>query len=368
MTSTSGTLVCVKIMAVHVVPTAHQVWAEHGADVAIDSGNEDFHLGLRPPMADLDQDALDCRVCMRRIRVRATRLSVLRGDFPWRLVPLPQILQQALVAQRIHALPEAFVLVGAQLAVFRESLQRLILEPYSVSRDELEDFRLQNEESAVDPARLGLRLLHEFGDRVAIEPEVAKTGRGAHRCEGAPFSVALVKGEQPVDVHVGNTVAVGEHESGVADQVLDALHAAGGGGVQAGVDQIDGPVAPVPVAVPHDVAGAEVYGQVAAQPRVLHDVALDVLALVTQADHELLQPVSGVILHDVPQDRAAADVDHPLGPDVRFLGETCAHSAGKNNDLHRYASCWTAVRASRAVSRRTGVNDATVDPPGIARR
>src|SRR5262245_16570368 len=86
------------------------------------------------------------------------------SDLPGRLPFDPQIFQQALVAQRVHALPETFVLICGKLAVLRQRLQRLVLEPAFVVGDEIEDLRLQHEKSAVDPARLALGLLDEFSD------------------------------------------------------------------------------------------------------------------------------------------------------------------------------------------------------------
>ena len=43
---------------------------------------------------------------------------------------------------------------------------------------------------------------------------------------------------------------------------------------------------------------------------IVRKVFLEEIALVAEAHHELVQPVPGVDLHDVPDDRLAADLDH----------------------------------------------------------
>jgi hypothetical protein len=45
-----------------------------------------------------------------------------------------------------------------------------------------------------------------------------------------------------------------------------------------------------------------------------------------------------VNLHDVPDDRLAADFDHRLGPHRGFLGNPGSETSGQNNDLHAIAA------------------------------
>ncbi|MOA60389.1 hypothetical protein D3C78_1852500 [compost metagenome] len=46
---------------------------------------------------------------------------------------------------------------------------------------------------------------------------------------------------------------------------------------------------------------------------IVREVFLDYVALVTKADHEIVDPIVGIRFHDVPDDRLAADLDHRLG-------------------------------------------------------
>ena len=53
-----------------------------------------------------------------------------------------------------------------------------------------------------------------------------------------------------------------------------------------------------------------------ANEQIVGHVSLDVLALVAERDHELVEAEVAVVHHDVPQDRPAADLDHRLGLDT----------------------------------------------------
>ena len=52
---------------------------------------------------------------------------------------------------------------------------------------------------------------------------------------------------------------------------------------------------------------------------VVGEELLDDVALVAQADDEVVDAVLGVELEDVPEDGAAADFDHGLGTERWFL-------------------------------------------------
>src|SRR5262249_29213716 len=74
---------------------------------------------------------------------------------------LPHVLELLLVAKRIHASTKACVLVRHELAILRQLFERGVLEHDHVAVDVIEHFRLEYEESAVDPPFGGLRFLRE---------------------------------------------------------------------------------------------------------------------------------------------------------------------------------------------------------------
>jgi hypothetical protein len=68
---------------------------------------------------------------------------------------------------------------------------------------------------------------------------------------------------------------------------------------------------------------------------VVREIFFDHIAFVAKADHELVNTEMRVHLHDVPQDRPAADLDHGLRFDGGFLGNSGAESACENDRLHK---------------------------------
>jgi hypothetical protein len=92
----------------------------------------------------------------------------------------------------------------------------------------------------------------------------------------------------------------------------DAAEAAAGAGVVAGVDEGDAPGLGDGVVDGHLVV-RHVEGDVGGVQEVVGEVLLDDVALVAAADDEVVDAVLGVELEDVPEDGAAADLDHGLG-------------------------------------------------------
>jgi hypothetical protein len=68
---------------------------------------------------------------------------------------------------------------------------------------------------------------------------------------------------------------------------------------------------------------------------VVREVLLDGIPLVAEADDEIVEPIMGVDLHDVPQDWLFSNLDHRLRLQVRFLADSRPESARKNDDFHR---------------------------------
>ena len=64
---------------------------------------------------------------------------------------------------------------------------------------------------------------------------------------------------------------------------------------------------------------------------VIGEVLLDDVALVSEADDEVVDALLGVELEDVPEDGLAADLHHGLGADGGFFAETRAETAGEND-------------------------------------
>ena len=88
----------------------------------------------------------------------------------------------------------------------------------------------------------------------------------------------------------------------------------------------------VAVVEPRRPAAVEVQREVAALLVVAQEVLLDLPALVAQAQDEAAHPVRAVDLHDVPEDRLLADLDHRLGAVLGLLAQARAHAAAEDDD------------------------------------
>ena len=52
---------------------------------------------------------------------------------------------------------------------------------------------------------------------------------------------------------------------------------------------------------------------------IIGEVLLDDVTLITAANHEIVDAMCGVYLHDVPQNRFAPDFNHRFGREVGFF-------------------------------------------------
>ena len=206
-----------------------------------------------------------------------------------------------------------------ELAVARQPREHVGFEAVAVAAQVPEDARLEDHEAAVDPAFAGLRLLLELGHGVALEDEAAEARRRAHRRQRRQLAVSTVEGGKLVEPHVGDAVAVRQHEWRVAEPRLETLQPAAGVGVQSGVDEVNGPVFARLGAVRDHALATD--GDVVAQRGVLDEEAFDDVTLVAERDEELADAVVRVLLHDVPKKRAPTDFDHRLGLGLGLLGE-----------------------------------------------
>ncbi len=106
--------------------------------------------------------------------------------------------------------------------------------------------------------------------------------------------------------------------------------------VEPGVDERDPPLFEIPreeldlravrAAVEHEVVEhRSVVGE---------EVALDDVALVAEAEDELVVAPRRVVAHDVPEDRPAADLDHRLRDAAGLLAHAHSVTATEDHNLH----------------------------------
>src|ERR1035438_621106 len=258
---------------------------------------------------------------------------------PRRLALAPDFVQILVLAVGVHGEEESVVLVRDQLALAREPLHGTSLKGDGVVvLNVVEHLAVAHEVSGTDPS-IELRLFEEaFHAVVAGDFENAETRRGTDGGNGHQFAVRPVELDDLVDVHVAQSVAVGQQEGFVADILGDALDAAAGHGLFAGVGEGDLEVALAVRSVVTDlVPGSQNNGAVAVHRLVVEEVLLDVVAAITQAKHELVVAEVGVALHNMPQHGLAADLNHGLGAVLGLLAHACSLAAAQNDNFHQLA-------------------------------
>src|SRR4030065_623364 len=120
-------------------------------------------------------------ICRRGRTVTPSIIGSPLPQLPRGVAPVPKVLEQPHVPDCVHALSEIIVSVGDELSLAGQTLQRLLLKKGRVSRDIIDDARLEHEKASVDPAVADLRLLDELCDPVTPELERSETRGGPHR-------------------------------------------------------------------------------------------------------------------------------------------------------------------------------------------
>ena len=75
-------------------------------------------------------------------------------------------------------------------------------------------------------------------------------------------------------------------------------------------------------------------GRVASVPKVVSKVVFDHIAFISEAEHEIVETLSGIDFHDMPENRFATDRDHRLGAELCFFTEARSLASAKNDNFH----------------------------------
>ena len=102
------------------------------------------------------------------------------------------------------------------MSIAGQTLQRLLLPMGAIAVDVIENFRLKDEECAVDPTLFGLRLFGKLDNLVSLHFEVAKAGCRPHRGKRRQSAVPAMKRQQFMKIEIGDSIPPGQHESAVA--------------------------------------------------------------------------------------------------------------------------------------------------------
>lgn len=220
------------------------------------------------------------------------------------------------------------------LFLLSKHLHGPLLPDRAVAIDQTDHIRRQHEEATIDPGTIALRLFPKAIDDVAIEFKRAKPAWRLNCGEGGKLAMRLVKSKQFAEVYVPHAIAVGETEAlFVLDILLYPLQSAACHGLYAGINQGYVPRFCVPSMNLHLVV-LDIERDVRRVQEIIGEIFLDEIALVPAANYEIIDPMRGVNLHDMPQDRHATNLDHRLGFDDCLFTKTGSQATRKYYRLH----------------------------------
>src|SRR5436190_20536218 len=135
-------------------------------------------------------------------QARSSYCFLLLPNLPGRVLPLPQVLQQPLVAERIHALPEAFMSKSDELSGGSQLLQGIGLQTAVITLEVIKDLWLEYEEASVNPTFADLWLFGEFNYDVSVKNQTSKSSRGPDGCYCANPTMTAMKFKQVTQIDI----------------------------------------------------------------------------------------------------------------------------------------------------------------------
>src|SRR5664280_2733620 len=218
-------------------------------------------------------------------------------------------------------------------------LQRTVLEQQLrvVVEVLVQEGTLESEEAAAYPTGGEGGFLVELGHLGARgrDPHLAVPAAGVHPGDCAKPPTRHVRVDKSRKVDGADAVTVGQQKSVTVEIVGHSPDPRARAGEQAGFGESNLPVLVARLVVKSgSVLVAQPQGEVRNLLPVVQEVALDLVALVAEAQHEPAKPKVTVDLHNVPQDRAAADIDQGLRQPITRLSQPGSHPAAQDDDLH----------------------------------
>ena len=227
------------------------------------------------------------------------------------------------------------MLVAHEFSVFREAAERFLLKDAGIVGEIVEYPRLQDHEAGVDGGAVLGGFLAEGAHRiVAADVQDAFGLIQLHGGQRSKFSMRAMEGQQFLDIHVADAVAVCEHEGLVPDVFLYALDAPAGHGVESRIHHGDAPRLRVLLAKDSLLPVGEVECDVAGIEEVIAEPFLDHVLLVARTDDEVIKTEMRVAFHDVPENRPTTDFHHGLRAVLGFFTDAGAEAARQEYDFH----------------------------------
>ena len=104
--------------------------------------------------------------------------------------------------------------------------------------------------------------------------------------------------------------------------------------MRAGLDEIHRPPLLICITSVH-LACREIDGQVAGDVITSQKILFDIVPQIPQCDVKVTELVVREVLHDMPQDWLAADLDHRFRSRFGLLLQPCSHPTSEDDHFHR---------------------------------
>ena len=198
-----------------------------------------------------------------------------------------------------------------------------------VTLDIIKDSGRQHEEASVNAIVISLRLFLEARDEVLVKIQGAEPAWGLGGSQSGGGSLIFMEGDQFLYVDVSNPIPVCQAKIIIIEIGSDPFQSAASHGAVSGAHQSYPPGLGRVLMHFHGVAG-DVEGNVRHMQEVIGEIFLEHVTLVAKANDEIVEAMGRIDLHDVPDDRLAADFYHRLGPHERLFADPGAEAASQD--------------------------------------
>jgi hypothetical protein len=124
--------------------------------------------------------------------------------------------------------------------------------------------------------------------------------------------------EQIAQVQVTDPISVREHECFAFQTLFHALDPSASAAFLTRISQVNHPIFTRRVVLIY-AAARQVNAEVRTEVGIIHEEAFDNFPAMAEGEIKFFEAIMGTMLHDVPDNGPASDLDHRLGPQFGFL-------------------------------------------------
>ena len=204
--------------------------------------------------------------------------------------------------------------VCCHLLIRRQPFERRRFQHLRTVSQIIKDLPVQDHESGIDPRLVFPRLfLKALYIAVVVDLDRTEPSRRLRRRDRRDSAMLPVKRKKRRNIHIRYPVSISQHKRPVITYIiLNPQNPSGRQGFQPGIRQRDPPglrggIMILPLFVFQMKSGIRLVHI------IMDKIILDDMSLVTAAHYEIMVPVCGINLHDMPQNRLVPDLHHGLG-------------------------------------------------------